>query len=53
MSNFSAHAAIKLANELEVLGREDTVAGCAPLVTELEQQVAQLVCGLTSFLIGV
>jgi two-component system sensor histidine kinase/response regulator len=53
VSNFSAYAAIKAAGELEVRGREDSLAGSAPLLTGLEQEIARLERGLAELRVEV
>jgi len=46
LSTFGAHAAVKVANELEVLGREDTLAEGTARLADLERELGRLESGL-------
>jgi PAS domain S-box-containing protein len=53
MSNFSAHAALRVASELEGRGRQDALDGGALLLTALEGEIARLERGLAELSVEV
>ncbi len=47
-SNFGAHAAVKVAGELEAMGHEGTLAGGAARLADLERELGRLELGLAA-----